>query len=290
MREYLKSLALGLAAVAMFGLNIGVAHAVTLKQIKERGYIQIAVANEIPYGYVTASGEAIGIAPSVAKKVLAKMGIKEIQWVVTPFGSLIPGLKAGRFDMVAASQAILPARCQQVLYSVPNSSYGEGLLVKKGNPENIHSYEDFVKNKNLKMAIMSGADQLDFAHAVGIPDSQLVTITSNSDAPSAVSAGRADAYAATGLTVERLAKKDPRVQAAEPFKDPVVHGKVVRSWGGFTFSKDSKEFRDEFNKYLTAFHKTDEYHKIEMHFGLSKHDIEAALSKTTEELCGGPNE
>jgi len=287
MKKSLKSFALGAVVTALAGLLSVPANAVTLQQIKDRGYIQVAVANEIPYGYVNASGEAIGIAPSVAKKVLKKMGITDIQWVVTPFGSLIPGLKAGRFDMVAASQAILPQRCQQVLYSKPNSSYGEGLLVKSGNPDGIHGYMDFKNNPKLKMAIMSGADQLDFAHDMGIPDSQLVTITSNSDAPSAVSAGRADAYAATGLTVERLAKKDKRVAAAEPFQDPVVKGKAVRSWGGFTFAKDSKAFRDEYTRELAAYQKSADYRKTLKSFGLSDHDIDQALAKTTEELCGG---
>jgi polar amino acid transport system substrate-binding protein len=290
MKFHLRPFLLGMAALAMIGVQAGPAFAASrLDQIKERGYIRVAVANEIPYGYVNASGEATGIAPSVAQKVLAKLGIKDIQWIVTPFGSLIPGLKAGRFDMVAASQAILPARCQQVLYSRPNSSYGEGLLVKTGNPDNIHSYEDFKKNTNLKMAIMSGADQLDFAHDMGIPDSQIVVITSNSDAPSVVASSRANAYAATGLTVERLAKKSNRVQAAEPFSDPIVNNKPVRSWGGFTFSKDERDLRDAFNKELAAYQKTADYRKTLMSFGLSKHDIDQALEKTTDELCGGPN-
>ncbi|HZD26245.1 MAG TPA: ectoine/hydroxyectoine ABC transporter substrate-binding protein EhuB [Alphaproteobacteria bacterium] len=279
---------LGALALAIAGLGAGSATAgPALDRIKDRGYIQIAVANEIPYGFVGATGKAEGIAPSVAQKVLEDMGIKDIQWVVTPFGALIPGLKAGRFDMVAASQAILPARCQQVLYSKPNSSYGEGMLVKKGNPKKIHAYDDFKKNKDLKMAIMSGADQLDFAQGMGIDDAQLVTLTSNSDAPQAVAAGRADAYAATGLTVERLAKKVSGVEAAEPFEDPVVDGKTVRSWGGFTFNKADEDFRDEFNKHLAAFQKTDEYRKIVKHYGLSDHDVDLTLKKTTDELCSG---
>lgn len=282
-----KLLASGIVTTALACMLSAPASAVTLHQIKQRGYVRVAVANEIPYGYMNASGEATGIAPSVAKKVLAKLGVKDIQWVVTPFGSLIPGLKAGRFDMVAASQAILPQRCQQVLYSRPNSSYGEGLLVKAGNPDNIHGYMDFKNHPNLKMAIMSGADQLDFAHAMGIPDSQLVTITSNSDAPSAVSAGRADAYAATGLTVQRLAKKDKRVAPAEPFQDPVVKGKAVRSWGGFTFAKSSRAFRNAFDKRLAAYQKTADYRKTLESFGLSAKDVDEALGKTTKELCGG---
>ena len=281
----LKALTLTLFAALIGALAF--AQGDLMQQIKQRGYIRIATANEIPYGYMDQNGDAKGIAPDVATAVLKSMGITDIQWTVTEFGSLIPGLKANRFDMAAASQAILPARCQQVIYSKPNSSYGEGLMVAAGNPKNIHGYEDFVKNSSLKMGIVSGADQLDFAHAMGIPDSQLVTIPANADALSAVTTGRIDAYAGTGLTVQQLAAKSDKVQPAEPFTDPVVNGKPVRSWGGFTFNMNNTAFRDAFNKALAAFQQTPEYEKILTGYGLSKGDVQQALAKTTQELCSG---
>lgn len=117
--------ALGLMTIAMS------ASAVTLKQIKERGYIRIAVSYDIPYGYVDASGHAKGAGPDVAKAVLKSMGIDQIQWVVMPFGSLIPAVKANRVDMAAEEMNTLPQRCRAVDFSIPNTTYGEGLLVKK---------------------------------------------------------------------------------------------------------------------------------------------------------------
>lgn len=259
----------------------------TLSQIKERGYIRVALANEIPYGFVDSSGTAKGIAPDVAKKVLAAMGIKDIQWVVTEFGSLIPGLKAGRFDMVAAGMAIHPARCQQVQFSEPNSSYGDGLLVKRGNPHGIHSFADIKKNPKLKLAVVGGSDAFDVAQAVGIPDGRIINIASNADAIAAVATGRVDAYAATGITVERLAKHSHRVEPAEPFVDPVVKGKPVRDWGAFTFQKGSTAFVQEFNKHLAAVHQTNWYRKTLEGYGLSKEDVKLALHKSTADLCSG---
>ncbi len=281
----LKALTLTLFAALIGALAF--AQGDLMQQIQQRGYIRVATANEIPYGYIDQKGDAKGIAPDVATAVLKSMGITDIQWIVTEFGSLIPGLKANRFDMAAASQAILPARCQQVIYSKPNSSYGEGLMVAAGNPKNIHGYQDFVNNSSLKMGIVSGADQLDFAHAMNIPDSQLVSIPSNTDALSAVTTGRIDAYAGTGLTVDRLAAKSDKVQPADPFNDPVVNGKAVRSWGGFTFNMNNTAFRDAYNKALAAFQQTPEYEKILTSYGLSKGDVQQALAKTTQELCSG---
>ncbi|MFT4001941.1 MAG: ectoine/hydroxyectoine ABC transporter substrate-binding protein EhuB [Rhizobium sp.] len=277
-------------SLAAVGLTVGLAasaHAASLEQIKKDGYIRGASANEVPYSYMDESGAAKGIGPDVAAAVLKSMGVKEVDWTVTPFGSLIPGLKAKRFDFVAAEQNILPERCKQVQFTTPNSSYGEGLLVPKGNPKNLHSYEDIKKDPSLKVAIVSGADQLDFFHGLGIPDSQIVMIQANADALSTIQTGRADAYAATELTVAKLVQGSTNVEHAEPFTDPVIAGKSVRSYGGFDFRPEDKDLYKAFNTALVAFKKTDDYKKILMSYGLSAESVEAARTKSTEDLCAG---
>lgn len=254
----------------------------TVEHFQQNG-ITIATANEIPYGWVD-GGEAQGIAPDVIEAVLENMGITDITWTVTEFGSLIPGVIANRFDVVAASQAVLPARCEQVAFSKINSSYGEGFLVEAGNPKNIHSYDDFVNNPDLRMGIVSGADQLDFAQGYGIPERQLVMLNANADAPSALTAGRIDAYAATGLTVVGLAEGNARVEAAAEFVDPVIDGAPVRSFGAFTFNQNS-DFLEPFNEALAEFHQTDEYREILKSHGLTDQDVDAALNASTADLC-----
>jgi polar amino acid transport system substrate-binding protein len=276
------------AAVAALAIGLAAsAHAASLEQVKKDGYIRGASANEVPYSFMDESGAAKGIGPDVAAAVLKSMGVKEVEWTVTPFGSLIPGLKAKRFDFVAAEQNILPERCKQVQFTTPNSSYGEGLLVPKGNPKKLHSYEDIKKDPSLKIAIVSGADQLDFFHGLGIPDSQIVMIQANADALSTIQTGRADAYAATELTVAKLVQGSTDVEHAEPFTDPVINGKSARSYGGFDFRPEDKELYKAFNSALVAFKKTDDYKKILMSYGLSAESVEAARTKSTEDLCAG---
>lgn len=270
-----------IALLAALAASFGFAQS-TVEHFQQNG-ITIATANEIPYGWVD-DGQAQGIAPDVVEAVLANMGITDITWTVTEFGSLIPGLIANRFDIVAASQAVLPARCEQVAFSKINSSYGEGFLVAAGNPQNIHSYDDFVNNSQLRMGIVSGADQLDFAQAYGIPESQLVMLNANADAPSALTAGRIDAYAATGLTVVGLADGNDRVEGAADFVDPVIDGEPVRSFGAFTFNQNS-DLLDAFNEALAEFHQTDEYREILKSHGLTDQDVDAALAASTADLC-----
>jgi len=258
--------------------------AADLSELQKKGTIRIAVANEIPYGYTDLEGNAKGAGPEVIQHLMKNLGIEKIEWQTTNFGSLIPGLRADRFDVVAAEMAILPQRCDQVLFSEPNSSYGEGLLVAKGNPKNLQSYEDF-KSGNHKVAIMAGADQLEMMQELGVDESLLVTISANADAISTVATGRADAYAATGLTAAELAKQSDKVELAMPFKDPVINGETVRSWGAFTFAKGSEDLRDAVNKELAEFKKTQEWKDILSRYGFSELDQSASMTKTTADLC-----
>lgn len=277
----------GVAAGSMLGISALPAAAEGLLQKARTQGITVGIANEIPYGFQNANGKVEGIAPSVAEKVLHEMGITKITWKVLPFGQLIPAVKAGRIDLASASQNVLPERCKQVSFSRVNSSYGEGLLVLKGNPKNIHSYMDVKKNSQLKLGIVTGADQLNFAQGLGIPQSQIVLIRANSDAIPALLSHRIDAYAATGLTVYELGKKSPMTERAEPFKQPTYHGKPTRSFGAFSMRKSDTAFLSAFNKELAKVQASPFWAKTLEHYGLSKEDVDAARMQKTAALCSG---
>lgn len=274
-----------LTTVSAIALSATAVNAATLEQIQQTGKIRIAVANEIPYGYVDMNGEAMGAGPDIAKALMEQLGVENIEWVTTNFSSLIPGLQADRFDMVAAEMAILPDRCGQVLFSEPNSSYGEGLLVAAGNPKDIHAYSDFADNADFKVAIMAGADQLEMMQKLGVSEANLVTIASNADAISTVSTGRADAYAATSLTASGLADQGDGVEVAANFADPVIDGNEVRSWGGFTFASGNEQLRDAVNGALAEFKQTPEWTEVLTGYGFTQSDLDGSTTRTTAELC-----
>jgi polar amino acid transport system substrate-binding protein len=281
-----KALKTTLLASAAALVVAGAAQAASLEEIQESGSIRIAIANEIPYGYIDpVSGEAMGAGPDVAKYVVEQLGVTDIEWITTDFSSLIPGLQADRFDMVAAEMAIIPTRCATVIYSEPNTSYGEGLLVPAGNPGGLNGYADFAENSDLTVAIMAGANQLDMMQALGVSESQLVTISSNADAISTVSTGRADAYAATGLTVSELAGQSDAVEVAEGFTDPIIDGTEQRSWGGFVFAQGNEDLRDAVNEVLAEYKQTDEWLASVSGYGFTDADTSRSFDMTTEELC-----
>ena len=66
-----------------------------------------------------------------------------------------------------------------------------------------------------------------------------------------------------------------------------VDGQPVRSWGGFAFSKDSKNLRDAVNQELAKFKKTEDWKKIMSGYGFSAEDASQSFERTTAQLCAG---
>ena len=257
----------------------------TLERIRREGIARVGYANDIPFGHATADGKLTGEAPEIVRKILSRMGIGKIEGVLVEFDSLIPALKAGRFDMIAAGMFIIPERCREIAFSEPTFSLGQAFLVKKGNPLNLHSYEDVAKNPNAILCVMKGAVEGYYARAVGVPESRIYNVPDTPSGLVAVKNGVSDALALTSLSIQNLvsADKDPGIERVQPFRDPVIQGKVIRGYGAFGFRKDDRDFLDEFNKHLKAFIGTKEHLETVQPFGFTESELPGRV--TTTELC-----
>ncbi len=254
----------------------------TLERAKAQGYIRVGFANEAPYGYATPDGTLTGELPEVVKAILAKIGIPEVDGVLTEFGSLIPGLQAGRFDIIAAGMFVNPKRCEQVQFSEPTYGIGQAFLVKAGNPKEIVDYSTIAGNSDLKLAVMAGAVEGGYAKDSGIPEGQLVILPDQSSLVKAVQAGRADAAALTALSIADMASKNDGVESTKPFG--TVAGKSVVGHGAVAFRKEDKDLYEAFNAELKKFIGSPEHIALVTPFGFGEGYLP---TKTTEELCAG---
>src|SRR3954453_15157055 len=240
----------------------------TLEKAKKDGYIRVGFANEAPFGFATPAGKLTGEAPEVAKAVLAKIGIPQVDGVLTEFGSLIPGLKAGRFDVIAAGMFITPKRCAEIQFSEPSYGIGQAMLVKAGNPKSIKDYSTIAGNPDLKLAVMAGAVEVGYAKDAGVPQDQLVVSPDQSSLLAAVQSGRADAASLTALSIADMAKKGEGVESTTPFGE--VAGKSGKGQGGFGFRKEDKALLAAFNGELRKFIGTPEHIALVTPFGFGK--------------------
>lgn len=277
-RAWCASAALALGTLATLPAAAGA----TLEQARKEGVIRIGFANEAPFGYATPAGAVTGEAPEIAKIVLKKMGVAKVEGVLTEFGSLIPGLEAGRFDIIAAGMFITPERCRRIAFSEPTYGVGQALLVKKGNPRGLSSYADVARNPGVKLAIMAGAVEENYAKSAGVKEKQLVVLPDPPAMLAAVQSGRAEAAALTAPSIEILAEEGDGVEMTAPFG--TVAGRSVTGHGAFGFRKEDEELRAAFNKNLASFIGSREHIALVQPFGFGK---EYLPDKTTAELCRG---
>ncbi|HUX20213.1 MAG TPA: ectoine/hydroxyectoine ABC transporter substrate-binding protein EhuB [Spirochaetia bacterium] len=261
----------------------------TLAKIKKQGYINVGFANEDPYGYADSSGKLTGESPEIARYIIQKIDPSvKLEGVLTEFGSLIPGLQAKRFDMVAAGMFITPKRCQQVTFTNPNYTIGEALLVAKGNPKNLHSYEDIAKNPSAKLAVESGAVEGGYAKDVGVKADQLVEVPDPPSGLATVATGRADAFSLTSVSIQQLVmkSKNDKVEVADPFTQPLINGKKLVNYGGFAFRKDETALVKAVNDQLASFIGSSEHLQLVQPFGFTTVNV-PPKDATSAQICGG---
>ncbi|HCB2345215.1 TPA: ectoine/hydroxyectoine ABC transporter substrate-binding protein EhuB [Klebsiella pneumoniae] len=283
MKKWLKKTqrtALGIGALALF-INFSCHADTALDKLNKTGEISIGYSNEEPFAYADASGKVTGESPEIARIIFKKLGAKKVDSVLTEWGALIPGLHAGRFDVIAAGMYITPERCKQVLFTDPQYQLGDTLLVKPGNPKKLHSYADFAKNHDLRLAVTAGTVELKYARDSGIADDQIIQVPNTTAQLQAVKAGRADAAIGTALTMKDLAKKGgSSVEATTDFVDDPSH----IGYGALAFRPQDKELRDKVNAELKKWLGSEEHLRTVAPFGFDKSNI---THKTAAEICKG---
>jgi polar amino acid transport system substrate-binding protein len=259
----------------------------TLERIQDGETIRIGFANEDPYGYLDLKTRRItGEAPEIARAILVRMGAKpsQIKTVVTRFGALIPGLRAKRFDIIAAGMYITPPRARYIAFTNPTYAIGEAFIVPQGNPKGLHSFEDVAADPDARLGVVIGAIEQQYAESLDVPDHRIIRFPDNAAGLAGLRTGRIDAFAATILTAQRLLEKadDPSLELAEPFRDPVIEGRNIRGYGAFGMRLDEPELVEAFNEHLADFLGSREHLELVEPFGFSERTLPGDV--TAEEL------
>ncbi|CDQ40997.1 MULTISPECIES: ectoine/hydroxyectoine ABC transporter substrate-binding protein EhuB [Virgibacillus] len=258
-----------------------------LDELKEAGTVTIGFANEKPYAYEGEDGELKGAAVDIAAAVFKELGVENMDSKLADFGQLIPGLKAGQFDVITAGMAINPDRCENAAFGEPEMKYGEGLIVQKGNPLNLKSYTDIADNPDATVSVMAGATENEFLKSEGVSEDQ---ITNADDIPatlSAVESGRADATTGTEMTIKMAYESlnSDKLEFVEGFEQPDVEG--VPSYGAAAFHLDNTELRDAYNEKLAELKEDGTVAELLEKNGFSEQNNMVEADITTEKICNG---
>lgn len=281
----MKQLRLFIPVLLVLLMGFALAQSETLERAREQGFIRVGFANEAPYAYAQPNGTLTGEAVEVARAVFTRLGIPEMDGVLTEFGSLIPALQARRFDVITAGMYITPTRCEQVAFADPEYSIGEGLLVQAGNPNALTSYEDIAANPDIRVGTGAGWLEYDYMLAVGVSEDQIVTYPDGPSGVAGLMAGRIDAFTGTGPTMTDLLEKarTDQIEVVEGFQDPIIDGEVSRSYGAAAFRLEDAAFRDAYNAELQALKDSGELAEIIAEFGFGPNELPGDV--TAAQLC-----
>ncbi|MEU8544080.1 ectoine/hydroxyectoine ABC transporter substrate-binding protein EhuB [Streptomyces sp. NPDC048717] len=217
-----------------------------LGKLRDQGFVRVGFAGEAPYGFQD-GGALAGEAPTLHREIFSALGVPELRPSLTEFGALIPGLLAGRFDVVSAGMSITPDRCGKVLFSEPEFVSTTALMVRRGNPRRLTDLTSCAR-AGARVGVLTAAVEATYAKAAGVADGRVKTLAKQQDGLDALLAGRIDAFALTAISLRWLARtnKNAEVEVAEPFV-PVVDGVKQWSAGGAVFRPGADSLRKAFD-------------------------------------------
>lgn len=260
----------------------------TYERIVREGTIRVGIYNEVPVGYIDENGRVTGETPEVLRVALAGIGDIEMEpFVVDEFGALIPGLLAGRFDVIAAGLYITQERCETIAYTRPTIKYGETLVVREGNAFEIHSYDDVAQHPEAVIAVAPGSVEAKYARAAGIPDDRIRMLAVSQIGVAALRSGQVDVLAVPAVTGQKMVESavDGDIELVDPFIDPVFEGKVAINYAGMGLRQEDTDLLTALNAQLDEFLDTVGHLELVSEFGFA--EAQLPDGKTAEEVCSG---
>lgn len=255
----------------------------TLEKAQESGTITLAVASERPYSWVQ-DGQPTGATIALHEEVFHNLGIDDIKIEEVEWNSLIPGLNAGRWDVISAGMSILPDRCKQAAFSDPEIMYTTTLAVPKGNQRGLSDLDSVAAQSDVTLAVQSGAIEEGYAKKLGIRD--VIKVDSATAGLEAVQSGRADAFALTAVSLNWMTKDSNDLETTEAFVQEIDGVEQIGA-GATVFRKEDKDLLKAYNDELAKITGDEQtYLDLVEPFGFTAENLPPA-DLTTGQLCTG---
>lgn len=182
-----------LCALIVFGAVSSVSAADLLQQIKEKGYMVVAMEGTYaPWTYHDENDDLTGFDFDVANEIAERLGV-EARFVEGPWDGLLAGVEVGRYDVLINCVGVTEERQKKYDYSDPYA-FNKPVIIVRGDYDEIHSFED-LKGKTTANTITST-----FAEVAEKYGSNVIGVDDLNQTIELVLAGRIDATLNTEVT------------------------------------------------------------------------------------------
>lgn len=224
----------------------------TWERIQRDGVITFGFGNEPPFTIAELENVS-GSDVDTFKAVFDQYQEFKYQGVLIDFAGEIPALLARRLDADVAGTIISKERCETVGFGNPLLRTIVGLVVKAGNPKDLHSLKDIADDASAKVATQPGTVYQDYLQIAGVKPEQIIELPTPTNLVDAVKAGRADAALNLRPLLQNVLNvaRDEGLAFADPFDQPLGEdGKPSESYTATVFRKEDTDLIDAYNQGL----------------------------------------
>ena len=246
--------------VLLFAVMMGLAGAATAKEWKtirfglEAGYA--------PFEYKMPDGSIAGFDIDIGNELCKRINAKCV-WVENDFDSLIPALKAKKFDAILSSMSMTEQRMQEIEFSDKVYNSPTRMIAKAGSP--LLPTPESLKGK--RVGVQQGTMQESYAKALWAPKGvEVVSYQSQELVYPDLISGRLDAGFQDSVAASDGFLKKPQGKGYAFAGPEVFDAKLLGTGTGIGMRKGDKDLKELINKALAAMIKDGSYDKIAKKF------------------------
>jgi polar amino acid transport system substrate-binding protein len=167
---------------------------------------------------------ASGVDWEINKGVLDWLGIKNVKVEWMPWEAQIPALLSKRTDVIAGNIHVNPERVKVITFTGPAYWYGPAVVVQKGNPLGIKSFDDL---KGKKVGAISGSAADFYLRRIGVATTPFKT---QIEELQSLNQGRLEVVLEDDLVYFEFAKNNPD-NKLQPLWDIPTPPEVINGGG-----------------------------------------------------------
>lgn len=249
-----------------------------LARLRAAKKVRIGIANQPPFSALNPDGTMTGAAPAIAKLIMGRLGIPEMEGFIATYGELIPGMQAGRWDFVGAALTITAARCTQVLFADPLVFDGAALVWSKGTTAPVPTRIADIAKLGVAMGVEAGGADLRASLAAGMSPANIRQFSNDPSILDGLLAKRIDYAVMSHSPLKGLfQQRNLDLNVVYPLPDDPPHG------ASCAFRTVDTDLHDAFQAELRAMKASGEYLTVIRQFGFDTPP--QLMSVTAEQAC-----
>lgn len=236
-----------------------------LAELRRAGVMRVGLANQPPYSGLNPDGTVSGFVPVLVQRIMAGLGVPRVEGVVATYGELVPGMQAGRWQMIAASFRLTKERCQQVLFTDPVTFDGGAIAHIPGSVPNLPRSVAEVGRARLTVGILQGSYLARLAQESGVDRSMISQFPNNPALIDGLLTRRVQVAISTDASLRELRRqRDGRFDIVFPLPDDPPVGSAP------AFRRQDTALHAAFQERLRAMRASGELQRLATEFGFGE--------------------